>query len=193
MSWTRCARSPTSAAGHAANALSDLTGGDKVGIDLPRAAKVDAESLVQLFGGHGARMCLVMVDMVGMVTGKLVLAWPEEDALRLSRLLLHDEKVTLDQPDGESALAEAANIMVSACLSAVGTLARVKLLPSVPTVMRGPPIELARKVLAEPVLRLESGRWVIEARMFTQTVSGQLLLFPDAEGVRALLKQLEVA
>jgi chemotaxis protein CheC len=179
-------------AGHAARALSELTGGEKVGIDVPRAVKVDADRLVELLGGQNGRLCAVSVDMEGPLTGKLVLAWPEADALALARKLLKDGTATLESVHGESALQEAANIMVSACLSAVGDLVGWGLLPSIPTTHRGNAVELAREMMKDKVLRLDGTRWVLAARMFSQTVAGQLLLFPDAESVAPLLAQLHI-
>lgn len=179
-------------AGHAARALSSLTGGDKIGIDVPRALQVDADRLVELLGGQTGRLCAVSVDMEGALTGKLVLAWPEADALRLVRKLLHDNTATLEGVDGASALQEAGNIMVSACLTAVGDLVALPLLPSVPTTRRGTTLEVAREMMKDKVLRMDGLRWVLEARMFSQTVCGQLLLFPDAESVAPLLAQLHL-
>ncbi len=95
----------------------------------------------------------------------------------------------------ESALAETANIVASACLSAIGKLTRWKLLPTVPELRRGS----AREVVARPGAETEGEQTspvvVLEARFSAASappVSGRMLLVLERESSKALLQRLGV-
>ena len=93
----------------------------------------------------------------------------------------------------ESALAETANIVASACLSAIGMLTSWRLLPTVPTLLRGE----AGPILRDAVVATQGdGRVVALETRFDSVgipaVSGQVLLLLDRESSRALLTRLGV-
>jgi chemotaxis protein CheC len=93
----------------------------------------------------------------------------------------------------ESALAEASNIIASACLSAMGGLTGQRLVPSVPTVLR----DRADGVLKSlwPNVDVSSRMLALETTFVASlepVLSGQLLVVPDRAGLQALLTRLGV-
>src|SRR4051812_29533556 len=103
--------------GRAANALSQLVGGRKVEIGVPEVKMSPVERLSDLAGGVDARVVAVTLGMSGELSGKLVLVLPERDGFHLAGLLLNGTVGTSLSDVQRSALAEAANILASACLS----------------------------------------------------------------------------
>ena len=91
-----------------------------------------------------------------------------------------------------AAMNEVANIVASACLSAIGQLTRLKLLPSVPTLLR----DTAANVVEEVVNGGAGQRMMmLEARFnmrHSPAITGQLLVLPDAPSLRELLSRLGV-
>lgn len=180
--------------GHAAAALSRLVGGRKVQITVPRVAFAPRSELVGLLGEKAAPLWGTIFRLEGEMSGQLVLALTEEDARLLCSLLL---QMPVPGPLEElhwSALTEAANILASACLNAMGRLAKLRLLPSTPALIQGGPLQLLEQSLSESVS--PSGLvMALEARFFTAAaplVGGQLLVLPDPLGLSTLLARLGV-
>jgi chemotaxis protein CheC len=181
--------------GRAANALSQLVGGRRVEIGVPEVKMSPVERLAELVGGADTRIVAAVLGMSGELRGNLVLVLPEGDAYSLAELLLNDAVRPQGLSDVQrSALSEAANILASACLSAIGQLTGLTLLPTVPTLVQ----DLAAPVMEEALHRLDSQSGlvvVLEARFFTSAapiVGGQLLLLPDAKSLQALFGRLGV-
>lgn len=188
---------------HAATALSKLVGGRTVRIDVPRVMTASASSVSDLAGGK-APVFAVVLEIEGDVRGRMVLLWPERDAAELSRLLLgegeherEDDREqsahALTEDPRRSALAEVGNIVGSACLSAVGTLARMRLLPSIPHVQFDSASAVIGPLLADH--RSGAEAVVLEARFFTSAapvLEGRLLLVPDRAGLPALFRALGI-
>lgn len=181
--------------GHAATALSRLVGGKQVHIDVPRAHVADGASLAGLLSFPPEPLLLASFEVLGELQGRLLFVMPQPDAVHLARLLARQlasggGELTLQQ----SALAEAANIVASACLSAIGDLTQMTLLPSVPAVVE----RTDRAVLSEAVREVEEGAGlgvVLEARFEANTdhpFSGQLLVVPAFASVKRLLSRLGV-
>jgi chemotaxis protein CheC len=180
--------------GRAASALSQLVGGRKVEIGVPVVKISPVDTLADLVGGADTKVIAAILGMSGGVNGNLVLILPEDDAHRLAALLLNhpvDEKLT---EIGKSALSEAANILASACLSAIGQLTGLKLLPSTPTLTQ----DHAGAVMDDALSGLEAQKGlvvVLEAKFFTSTtplVGGQMLLLPEPQGLKTLFSRLGV-
>jgi chemotaxis protein CheC len=93
-----------------------------------------------------------------------------------------------------SAIGEAANIVASACLNAIGKLTGMKLLPSVPLLSQ----DSAATVMDDALEHTESQAGlvvVLEARFFTASnplVGGQLLVLPARTSLHKLLDRLGV-
>jgi chemotaxis protein CheC len=183
--------------GHAASALARLMGGRPVQLSVPRVESVDlsgdlsadAAAIPGLLGGGAARVLAARLGVEGELQGTLLMLLPARDGEALGRLLMGPRPASPE--DTRSALSETANILASACLSAIGTLTGWRLLPSVPRLTEGPAGELVAQVVAG--MEGASARVVVlEARFSTPQVSGQLLLLLEPRASRELLQRLGV-
>jgi chemotaxis protein CheC len=174
--------------GHAASMLSRLIGGPGVMVDVPRVSLVDTAQLASLLGGAGTQVVAAEFSIDGGLPGRLFWVLPREDARRLcGRLLRRPTASGPLNPDETGALAEAANIVASACLTVVGGLLRLKLLPSPPDLAEGEVGTLLGGAGAS------FDAVVLEVR-FASTDSpgfcGQLMMVFGAEGLSTLLTRL---
>ena len=174
--------------GHAATMLTRMIGGQGVMVDVPRVSLVDSAQLVSLLGGAGAQVVAAEFSIDGGLSGRLFWVLPREDARRLSGRLLR--RPTASGPlsnDETAALTEAANIVASACLTVVGALLKLRLLPSPPDLAEGE----VGKLLGGSQARFDAV--VVEVR-FAATDSpgfgGQLMMVFNAEGMLTLLDRL---
>ncbi len=177
--------------GHAVNALARLVGSRTVHLSVPRAMVATASEVAELLGGGETRVVAAKLGMQGQLRGVLLLVLPESDSRALEALLLRREDAPAEER--ESALSETANIVASACLSAIGTLTGWRLLPSVPVLVRG----TAGPVLAGIVAETEGDNRVVvlETRFSSvgaPAVSGQMLLVLERDSSKALLARLGV-
>lgn len=177
--------------GHAVSALARLVGGRTVNLSVPRAVLATASEVAGLLGGGEAPVVAAKLGMQGQLRGVLMLVLPQEDASALESLLLRRQDAPLEER--ESALAEAANIVASACLSAIGTLTGWRLLPTVPVLVRGE----AGPLVADAVKEAQGDKRmvVLETRFSAvgiPAVSGQVLLLLDRDSSKSLIARLGV-
>lgn len=181
--------------GHAASALSKLVGGRKVEISVPHAGLAQVAELPRMLGGETLPVATASLDIVGQLSGHLLVVLPQQDAQALTGHMLGQAQVGELCGDHRDAFSEVSNILASACLSAIGTLTGFKLLPSVPTVKQDSAGRVVAGELAFRKVGVNDVVVVLEARF--QTVasppfSGQLLVLPDAKSLRSLLQKLGV-
>ncbi len=180
--------------GHAASALSQLVGGRKVQIDVPRVVVTPVSEMPLMLGGADTKVVAALLEMQGELTGDLILVLPEKDALQLCSLLLNAPCEMPLSVVQKSALGEAANIVASACLSAIGTLTGLRLLPSTPTLSQDEVGVVVEEALAKT--RTSAGLLVVlEAKFHTTRapeIGGQLLVLPDRASLATLLAKLGV-
>lgn len=177
--------------GHAVNALARLVGGRTVNLSVPRAVLAAAAEVAELLGGGEAPVVAAKLGMEGQLRGVLLLVLPREDSTALEALLLRRQDAPAEER--ESALSEAANIVASACLSAIGTLTGWRLLPTVPELVRGAAGLVVSRAVAEAqgddrVVVLETRFSAVGA----PAVSGQVLLVLERDSSKALLARLGV-
>lgn len=177
--------------GHAVNALARLVGGRTVNLSVPRAVLAAASEVAELLGGAESPVVAAKLGMEGQLRGVLLLVLPREDSAALETLLLRRQDAPAEER--ESALSEAANIVASACLSAIGTLTGWRLLPTVPELVRG----AAGLVVSRAVTEAQGGdRMVVLETRFSAVgapaVSGQVMLVLERESSKALLARLGV-
>ncbi len=179
--------------GHAATALSQMLGGRRVEIDVPEAHLAGPGSLLEKLGGADAPIVAVGFEMRGSATGLLQLALPEPSARQLAGLLLGAELPPGPlSPDAESAIAETGNILASAYLSALGTLAKLTLLPSIPRLQQGAAGALVGPQPPGDSLLLEtrfSGR-AGPREPELKILFGHFLVVPGRDSVAQLLRAL---
>jgi len=173
------------AAGHGARALSTVLGGEKFGLWPPLSRRLDAPQLTALLGGARAPLTSLSVELRGDVGGSMILVFSDPHVQTLTRRLVGavgDGR--LQTP--EVALRDAADGVFSAALDAVGKMAGLRVLHSVPLIGGGPAEMVARMCLPG------SEGWVLEAEIYASPLSARLLLLPDEAGLRQLLGALGV-
>lgn len=175
-------------AGHAASMLARLVGGVGVMLDVPRIMPGGVAAMTTLLGGEGIAVVAVKLDIEGGLRGHMWWVLPKEDARRLGgRLLRRPALHGHLSGDEHSALAEAANVVASSCLSAIGQMSRVPLLPSTPRLFEGEVSEIvAREEPGSPPLVLESRFHSTDAPTF----GGQLVLTFDSMSLAVLMEKL---
>lgn len=177
--------------GHAANALARLVGGKRVDLSVPRALVTSAVDAAEQLGGDEP-MVGVKLGMVGELRGVMLFVMPSRDGAALGTVLLGQVS---GRAEVESALMETANIVASACLSAIGKLTRWKLLPTVPALRYGTAREVVALAVAETEGEQTSPVVVLETRFSADcapSVSGRMLLVLERESSKALLQRLGV-
>ncbi|MDO8667173.1 MAG: chemotaxis protein CheC, partial [Gemmatimonadales bacterium] len=121
-------------AGHAATALSQLTN-RRIMISVPKIAVSRLEDVAEQLGEPNEVVAAILLHMLGDLTGRTLLVFPEKAAKRLCDLLL-------GRPLGEtesfgaleqSSLKEAGNILCGAYMNALSSFMGMMLLPSVPS------------------------------------------------------------
>ena len=180
--------------GNAASALSRLVGGRRVSIEVPRALVVDVDDLSALVGGHERQVVAATLEIKGQLAGRVMVVLESGDAHRLCELLLNAPTENKLREAERSAFSEAANIVASACLTAIGQLTGLSLVPSVPTVDEDDGASVVEELLhrSDPSVGVAV---VLETR-FTASAAlpfeGQLLVVPHPASLKQLLSRLGV-
>lgn len=177
--------------GHAVNALARLVGGKRVDLSVPQVIVTTASDAAEQLGGEEV-VTSVKLGIVGELRGLMLFVMPSRDSAALGKVLLGQ---IVGGVELESALSEAANIVASACLSAIGKLTRWKLLPTVPELRGGSAREVVGGALRDTEGQDTSKVVVLEARFSASSappVSGRMLLVLERDSSAALLHRLGV-
>jgi chemotaxis protein CheC len=175
--------------GHAATALSQLMG-KGVSITVPRLEILHPGELAQLL--HSQQVIALHLQILGNVRGGILILLLEDDARRILQLLLGSNTASaLPLSELEvSTLKEVGNILGSACLNALGTMLKMTLLPSVPTLVSGE----AGSVLARVMEQTPNGDAVVMIdTMFSIAESlcdGIIFLLPATSSLGTILAAL---
>jgi chemotaxis protein CheC len=179
--------------GRAASALSQLVGGRKVLIEVPQVMVLPVSEVTELIGGMDAPVIAASLGMTGELEGSLLLVMPEPDAHRLCGLLLNLQSSGALEDPQRSAFSEVANILASACLTAIGTLTQFRVLPSIPTLAQ----DTAQAVVQNALAQDSQGKGVVLEARFSITpappITGQFLVLPKAQSLDKLLARLGVS
>lgn len=120
----------------AASMLARLVGDVGVLVEVPRVVEVTRPQLGWLLGGRDVPVLAASFALEGDVPGTLWWVLPMDAAERLGQRLLRRPGVAGPLASSRTAaLAEAANIVASACCSAMGSMLKAKMLPSTPRVV----------------------------------------------------------
>jgi chemotaxis protein CheC len=120
----------------AASMLARLVGDVGVLVEVPRVVEVTRPQLGWFLGGRDVPVLAASFEIGGEVPGTLWWVLSIESAERLGQRLLRRPGVSgLLASSRTAALAEAANIVASACCSSMGSMLKAKMLPSTPRVM----------------------------------------------------------
>jgi chemotaxis protein CheC len=184
-------------AGHAATALSTLTG-QSIMINVPTItiARLD-EVPGQVVADPEDSVAVVLMQMLGDLTGRSILVFPEPTACRLSEMMLQRPKgssPTISKLE-ESALKECGNILSGAYLNALADFMQLMLLPSPPSLA----VDMASAVLTSAFLQFGDGRDVVfcvesefQMRDDGQALRGYFLLLPDIGSLQKILHAIKL-
>ncbi len=185
-------------AGHAATALSQMTGA-RIMIKVPEVALLPVERLHDLLGPGSGRVATVMMRVMGDFTGTTVVAVDAGVAHALCGMLLRRPAVPSEAAFDameESTLKETGNILCSAYLNALSDFLGLMLLPSVPSLA----VDSVESALDPSVLRAQGTHhpafavetaFRIEGSDLSQTA--QFLLLPDPAALEVIFNAIQLA
>jgi chemotaxis protein CheC len=185
-------------AGHAATALSTMTG-QSIMIKVPTItiARLD-EVPGHVVTSPEDAVAVVLLQMLGDLTGRALLVFPEQTACRLAELMLQRPRgsspaiALLEQ----SALKECGNILSGAYLNALAEFMHLMLLPSPPLLA----VDMASAVLTSAFLQFGNGSDVVfcvesefQMRDDREALRGYFLLLPDNGSLQTILHAIKRA
>jgi chemotaxis protein CheC len=183
-------------AGHAATALSQMTN-RKIMITVPRVNVRPLEDACDMVGTPDEVTAAVLMHMMGDLTGRALLMFPQRAAGTLCDYLLRRELGTTSE-FGEmerSALKEAGNILASAYFNALSDFMGMMLVPSVPSLV----IDLTGAVLSSAHLNFGHDRdyaFCVETSFRLEGASdplaGHFLLLPDIASLRSIFDAIRL-
>lgn len=183
-------------AGHAATALSQMT--DRtIMIAVPEVNVRPLEEVTELVGSADAVIAAVLMHMMGDLTGRTLVLFPEGSARTLCDILLRRSPGTTREfgEMEQSALKEAGNILASAYLNALSDFMGMMLVPSVPSLV----VDLSGAVLTTAYLNFGHERdfvFCVETSFrvegTAELLQGHFLLLPDMPSLRAIFDAIRL-
>src|SRR3954470_6988561 len=183
-------------AGHAATALSQMTG-NTIMITVPTITIAALEDVPQRIMPDEEPIVAVLMQMMGDLTGRTLLVFPHPTAIRLAQLMLRRPTVP-DAPFGDleqSAIKEAGNILSGAYMNALSEFMGLMLLPSPPSLA----IDMSTAVLTTAYLQFGTDRdfvFCVESEFYMQDLHERLrgffLLLPDVASLQAILRAVRL-
>jgi chemotaxis protein CheC len=183
-------------AGHAATALSQLTS-RTIMINVPEVNVRPLEEVPELLGSGDEVIAAVLMHMMGDLTGRTLVLFPEASAKTLCDILFRRAPGTTSAFTAmeESGLKEAGNILASAYMNALSDFMGMMLVPSVPSLV----IDLSRAVLTSAQLNFGHDReyaFCVETSFRIEETSellgGHFLLLPDMASLRAIFDAIRL-
>jgi chemotaxis protein CheC len=161
-------------------------------MDVPEAwVGAEAGAIAAFLGGLGTDLVAVGVRLEGPLTGDLLLALPEADAVRLARVLGFPPEEGWGGM-AESALMESGNIVGSAFVSAIGTLVGEKLMLSVPAFARGSGRACVERLVAHAGSVALATRFSCGTEEAEGSLEGLILVMPEPDRIAKLLSHLDL-
>ena len=183
-------------AGHAATALSQMTG-SPIMISVPTVHIAPLAEIAPVLAPGADPVAAVLMDVMGDLTGRTLLVLPKPTVLRLAERMLRrpvGASVALGEME-RSALKEAGNILSGAYLNALSDFMGLVVLPSPPLLA----IDSTAAVLTPAFLRLDAAAefvFVVETEFLVQDVAvplrGFFLLLPDPPSLGLILRATRV-
>lgn len=183
-------------AGHAATALSQMTN-RTIMISVPEVNVRPLEEVADLVGPGDTVVAAVLMQMMGDLTGRTLVLFPDESARRLCDILFRRPDGTTTEFDAmaESGLKEVGNILVSAYMNALSDFMGLMLVPSVPSLV----IDQAAAILTTTYLNFGHERdyvFCVETSFKVGGDQGRLeghfLLLPDMPSLRAIFDAIRL-
>ena len=182
-------------AGHAATALSQMTG-LTIMISVPKLTVAPLEEVPNQIADREEPVAAVLMRMLGDLTGFTLLVFPKPTALRLAGLMLKRTDVSEFGELEQSALKEAGNILSAAYLNALSEFLGMILLPSPPSLA----IDLSGAVLGSAYMEIAQGAeyvFCVESEFHLtelgERLRGFFLLLPDVGSLTTILRAIRVA
>ncbi len=180
-------------AGHAATALSQMTG-RTIMIDVPQVDVKRLEEAAELLGPTDTIIAAVLMHMMGDLTGRTLLVFPEVSARTLCSILLRSPSGGPGFSDMErSTVMETGNILCSAYLNALSDFMGMMLVPSVPALV----VDQAGAVLTTAYLNFGHSRdhvicveTAFRIAGSDESVNGQFILMPDVASLTAIFDSI---
>lgn len=184
-------------AGHAATALSQMTG-RTILISVPTLNIARMEELPPQLADAEEPVAGVLMSILGDLSGRTLLVFPQRTAARLAELMLGRP---LPPSDGlgemeQSAVKEAGNILSGAYMNALSEFLGMILLPSPPSLA----VDSAAAVLSSAYLQFSPDRdyvFCVESEFLMQDsaerLRGYFLLLPDFLSLQAMLRAIRMA
>ncbi|HEU5041387.1 MAG TPA: chemotaxis protein CheC [Gemmatimonadales bacterium] len=183
-------------AGHAATALSQMTN-RTIMINVPEVNVLALEDVSELLGRADEVVAAVLMHMMGDLTGRTLVLFPEGSARNLCDILFRKPAGTTTQfgEMEQSGLKEAGNILASAYLNALSDFMGMMLVPSVPSLV----VDLSAAVLTTAYLNFGHDRdyvFCVETSFRVEgapePLSGHFLLLPDMPSLRAIFDAIRL-
>ncbi|HEX5631876.1 MAG TPA: chemotaxis protein CheC [Gemmatimonadales bacterium] len=184
-------------AGHAATALSQMTN-RTIMIAVPEVNVRPLEEVPDLLGEAGSVISAVLMHMMGDLTGRALVIFPEPSARHLCDILLRRAPGTTTTFEAmeQSGLKEVGNILVSAYLTALSDFMGMMLVPSVPSLV----VDQAGAILTTTYLNFGHDRDYVfcvetafEVAGASEQLRGHFLLLPDLPSLRAIFDAIRVS
>ncbi|MDH4132495.1 MAG: chemotaxis protein CheC [Gemmatimonadota bacterium] len=183
-------------AGHAATALSTLTN-RRIMITVPEVRISRLEDVAEILGSPDDVVAAVLMHMMGDLTGRTLVLFPEQSARHLCDILLR-KPIGTTRAYGvmeQSGLKEVGNILSSSYLNALSDFMGMMLVPSVPSLA----IDLAGAVLTSTYMNFGYDRdfvFCVETEFILEEpgthLSGHYLLLPDLASLRAIFDAIRL-
>jgi chemotaxis protein CheC len=183
-------------AGHAATALSQMTN-RTIMITVPRVKIKPLEDASDMLGPPDQVVASVLMHMMGDLTGRAMLLFPEPAALILCDYLFRRERGTTTAfgEMEQSSLKEAGNILASAYLNALSDFMGMMLVPSVPSLV----IDLSGAILTSAHLNFGHDREYalcvetsFRSEGATESMAGHFLLLPDLASLQSIFDAIRI-
>jgi len=183
-------------AGHAATALSQLTG-QTIMISVPRLVVSAVNEIPNHVATREEPVAAVLLRMLGDLTGLTLLVLPRVTALRVAEMMSRKPEGTYTEMGEfeQSAIREAWNILSSAYLNALAEFMGMILLPSPPVLA----VDLSDAILSSTYLESSKDTdlvFVVECEFYLTEINEQLhgffFLLPDTASLDQILKAVRL-
>ena len=183
-------------AGHAATALSQMTN-HRIMIAVPEVNVRRLEEVPDLVGRADEVVAAVLMHMMGDLTGRTLVLFPERSARMLCDILFRRTPGATTEFGGmeQSGLKEAGNILASAYMNALSDFMGMMLVPSVPSLV----VDLSAAVLTTTYLNFGHDRdfvFCVETSFRVEgtpePLRGHFLLLPDMPSLRAIFDAIRL-
>jgi chemotaxis protein CheC len=183
-------------AGHAATALSQMTG-QTIMISVPTINIAALDEIPTHVGDPVEPVAAVLMEMRGDLQGRTLLVFPRPTAVRLAGLMLKRPGSDGDRMSAleESAIKEAGNILSAAYMNALSEFMGITLLPSPPSLA----IDMAQAVLTTAYLQFGADKdmvFCVETEFVMhdagERLRGFFLLLPELASLRAILRAVRL-